>query len=461
MTRKEYSRPMPTTGVLCRVKEHQDFDPAFAFFLLLNATLILRPAELVPALAGAPIYEVLILAACVLAHRRIIGQFSWKALQSQPVTLCVLGLLGAAVLSHLTHMYLAGAQESAILLLKTLVYFLLFIAVVDTPDRLRAFLLAVALAASALVMLCVVDYWGWCDVPFINHIVEHEGVTLTNEAQRIERMRGAGIFSDPNDISLLIVAAGVLCSYFLTDRRIGTLRFAWIVPIGILLAGLYSTHSRGGLLAAGAAGLILVLCRFGWKQALMVALLGVAMLPLVRGRQGSIDLDSGTGHQRILLWRDGFVAIESPDLLFGIGLGLYPDVAGLVAHNSFIHAYVELGLFGGTLFFGCFFFSGLALFRMRHLRHRLHDRELARMYPFMAALLAGWCAGMMSLSRCYMVPTYLVAATAAVYVGLAGRRLRSLRTLVRWNQEGLFRLAGSSAALFLFLFVFTVTFANS
>ena len=36
------------------------------------------------------------------------------------------------------------------------------------------------------------------------------------------------------------------------------------------------------------------------------------------------------------------------------------DLAGLVAHNSFVHAYVELGFLGGTFFFGCFLFAGLA-----------------------------------------------------------------------------------------------------
>ena len=35
-------------------------------------------------------------------------------------------------------------------------------------------------------------------------------------------------------------------------------------------------------------------------------------------------------------------------------------LAGLVAHNSFVHAFVELGLFGGTFFFGCFFFTALS-----------------------------------------------------------------------------------------------------
>ena len=435
-------------------------DIALLLFLLLNATLILRPAELVPALAEVPIYEFLILGACVFAHRRILRQFSLRAMTWQPVSLCVVGLPFSAVMSHLAHLYLSAALDAGVLFFKTLIYYALFLAVISSVQRLRLFFLAVALASSGLVALCVADYLGWLDLPFVNHIVEWDGVTWTNEARRVVRMRGAGIFSDPNDISLLIVAAGVLCSYFLADRRRGTLRFLWLGPIVVLLCGLYCTRSRGGLLAAGAAGMTLLYFRCGWKPAIALAVVGLAMLPVMGGRQASIDLESGTGHERILLWRDGFVAIQSPDVLFGIGLGMYEDVAGLVAHNSFIHAYVELGLVGGTLFFGCFFFSGLALLRMRRLISRVTDPDLRSMYPFVAAVLVGWCMGMMSLSRCYVVPTYMVAAIGAVYVNLVRAHVKPVSLLVRWDLTNVIRLATSSAALFLSLFILTIAIAN-
>ena len=442
------------------MNQHKSFDPAFLVFLLLNATLILRPGELVPALAEAPIYEMLIVTAAVLAHRRILQQLSWQALTCQPVTLCVLGLLVAAVLSHLTHMYLFGAKESGTLFVKTLIYYVLLVAVIDSPEKLRKFLLAVTLITSVMVAMCVADYLSLVEIPFIKHIVESDGVTITNEAFRLTRMRGTGIFSDPNDISLLIVAAGVMGSYFLFDRRRGPGRFLWLIPLTVLVVGLYCTHSRGGLLAAGAAGMVLILSRYGWKPAFALVVLGVVMMSLVGGRQGSIDLESGTGQERIRLWRDGLVAIQSPDLIFGIGVGLYTDVAELVAHNSFVHAYVEMGLFGGTFFFGCFFFSALALYRMRKYHVRLRDPELVRLYPFVAAVLAGWCVGMLSLSRCYVIPTYMIIGIAAAYVRLVRWRSSPPQNLVQWDSRHIVRLAAGSAALFVFLFVFTITFAR-
>ena len=57
------------------------------------------------------------------------------------------------------------------------------------------------------------------------------------------------------------------------------------------------------------------------------------------------------------LWYAGLVEMKRFPL-FGIGAGMYPDfVDGRVAHNSFVHAFVELGIFGGVIFLGAFWFA--------------------------------------------------------------------------------------------------------
>lgn len=433
---------------------------AFGAFLLVNATLFLRPAELLPALAGLPIYEALILIAFVGALSDIRKELRFRALRRQPITLCVVGLLIAVVLSHLSHFYLWGAKASGIEFLKTLIYYSLLLTLVNTPERLRAFLKTVAVCATAMISLCVLDYVGWYELPAIEHVSDRDGVAATGDTIRVLRMRGMGIFRDPNDISMLIVASGALAAYFLTDKSSSLWRFAWAPALGVLVFGLFCTRSRGGLLAAGAAGLILMLSRYGRKAAVAFGILGVCLLSLVAGRQGSIELDEGTGQERIQLWREGMAAIKSSNLLFGIGEGLYSDVAGLVAHNSFVHAYVELGLFGGTLFFGGFFFAILALYRMQRPPVRLLHPELARFHPYLAAVLAGWCTGMLSLSRCYVVPTYLVLGTVAAYVNLAAPYLRPRRLPVQWDRRHAVCMLGGSAALFVSINVFVALFAR-
>lgn len=433
---------------------------AYALFTLTTATLFLRPSELFIGIAEWPIYEVLILSTLVLTHQSIQGHFRWYYLQRQPVTLCVVGVFLAVIVSHLSHIYLTGAIEGGTLFLKTLIYFGLLVTVVNSPTRLRGFMMTVAICATTMVALCVLDYFEIFDFEFIQHLDDYDGVNDEDEVQTILRMRGTGIFQDPNDLAAVIVVAGILCTYFLADESFDNLRFGWLIPLAVLVVGLLCTKSRGGLLATGVAGLAFIIVKYGGKVATISAVLGCCLLPLVAGRQTEVDLEDGTGQDRIQLWRDGFDAIKSPDLLFGVGQSNYADVAGLVAHNSYIHAYVELGVVGGTMFFGCFFFAALQLYRMVRIPEGVTNPELLRMRPFLVALLTGWATALFSLSRCYVVPTYLVLGTCAAYLNLIWIHTESGEPLVIWNRGHLLRLVSASACTFTGLYVFTALMAR-
>lgn len=429
----------------------------FVLFLMLTATLFLRPAELLPAIQGWPIYEVLIIGCLLGSVEQIRNQLSRDSLIRNPLTLCVVGVFVAVILSHATHGYAFGVRESAEAFGKTILYFFLFLAQVNTLPRLRQFALVTAIVASLMVFLCVIDYVGVVDFEFVTHVSDRDGIDEEGTTNWILRMRGTGIFEDPNDISLVIVAAGVLCFYFLNDKEQGPLRAVWLLPIGMLALGMLFTRSRGGLLATGGAMLAATYLVRGKWAALGVALLGVLALPLVAGRQAEISIGAGTAAERMEMWREGFEALKSKDLVFGIGMGHYADLAGLVAHNSYLHAFVEMGLFGGTLYFGLYFFSFLALWRMTkapispELQLRIEQdrslREFVRMQPYVAAILADWAIGTFTLSRCYVVPTYLVFGLAAVYVTLWQQHVNEGRLIVWFDRPHATRLLGSSLAM--------------
>ena len=235
----------------------------------------------------------------------------------------------------------------------------------------------------------------------------------------------------------------------------------WTLSLLVFATAIIETESRGGLLAGCGAVLMLAVYRFGPKLAVVLGVLAVASLPVLAGRAGQIDLlsDDSTGHERIEMWREGFAALKSPDVLFGVGQSMYAEIAGLVAHNSFVHAYVELGIVGGTLFFGCWYFAGLQLYRMGCLPEPVWHPELVRLRPFVSAMLAGWCMSMMSLSRCYVVPTFLVLGVAAAYCNLVWIHTQAGQPLVLWNRGQLMRLAGASGLTFVGFYVFTMVAA--
>jgi hypothetical protein len=438
---------------------------AFGLFLLTTATLFLRPAELFIWMADWPVYEVLILSTFALAFQSFTGHFRWFMLARQPVTLCVLGVFVAIGLSHLQTIYVGGALESGTLFLKTLIYYGLVVTTVNSPSRLKAFLLTVAVCASTMVTLCVLDFYEIYDFEFIEHLDDIQGYADEDEDEEgvivVRRMRGTGIFQDPNDMAMMICATGVICAYFLTDPSMSKLWLVWLIPLLILLTGLLATKSRGGLLACGVAGLTLLSVRYGGRVAVAAALAGVCILPFVAGRQAEIDMgEGGTGHERITLWRDGFQELKSPALLFGTGQGSYVDLTGYVAHNSFIHSYVELGLFGGTMFFGCFFFIGMQLYRMGRLPEPVLNPELVRMRPYICSLVAGWCMALFSLSRCYVVPTYLLIGGCAAYLNLVWIHTESGEPIVIWNRGHAARLAVASATAFSGLYVLTAVLSR-
>lgn len=434
---------------------------AFAFLLGCCVVMIVRPGEMHPALEPLPIYESLILGALIFASGDLVRTFRWHNLTQQPTTLCAVGVWFAVLMSHLSRFYLYGVVDGGIKFLKTLLFFALAVALTDTVGRLRRVLGVLAISATVMVGLCVVDYLHIYDFDFITPIEEVDGVTTTNEQSRTSRMRGTGIFQDPNDISLLIVFSGVISTYFLTDRSSGSLRFGWLGPLGVLAVGLLCTKSRGGLLGAGTSFLSLVICRFGWPAAMAAGVLGLAAASVIAGRQANIDFEEGgTGHERITLWREGLMALRSPFLLFGIGQGMYADWAGLVAHNSFVHAFVELGLIGGTLFVGCFFFPALSLWRMRMSLREVNHPELVRLYPFVVAMLAGWTMGLQSLSRAYEVSTFLMLGTQVAYLNLAGFHHQPRRLLTCWDRPHLLRLTACSAMLFVGFNLFVIVFAR-
>jgi O-antigen ligase len=192
----------------------------------------------------------------------------------------------------------------------------------------------------------------------------------------------------------------------------------WLVPLVLFVWAILLTRSRGGFISLVAAVLVLSIVYFGWRKTLLVAV-GLAPVVFALGiRQTDLALGHGTGQERIRIWSEGLRLLgQSP--FFGIGYGNYAPEVGHVAHNSFLQCYTELGLLGGTFFLGAFFYALWMLWRLRPSRARIADPELNRLHPVLSALVFAYAIGMLSLSRSYVVPTYMVLGLAAVYVRAA------------------------------------------
>ncbi len=401
----------------------------FILFLFVNATLFVRPGELIPAIAEIPIYNILIMASLAVALPAVVNRLRFDRLKNDPISVCVLGLLPAVMLSHLCRFDTWSARERALDFGKCIIYYVVLVSVVNSIDRLRTFLYAICLFAACNVGVAVLHYYEIIQIPTLT--VLRQGGEIdeeTGEVSTILRLRATGIFHDPNDVAMIAVIGIIISLYGIWDRRLAGLRLAWILPLALFILTLVLTKSRGGFLALVAAGTVFSYFRFGpWITLPVVGAL-VPTAILLGGRMANVGAGMGkgdTGSDRVQLWSDGLVLLKGSPL-FGIGCDKYHEHVGLVAHNSYVHGYVELGLFGGTLFFGAFLFSVLNFWKLdRQLKTRfrfLGSPIFRSLEPCIVACVCGVAVSLFSLSRNYVTPTYLILGVASVYCYEARRQ---------------------------------------
>ena len=455
---------------------------AYLLFMAANAALFVRPAELFPQLGNVQIYLALIACAILCNPRGLHNQVRVRTLFQQPINLCMLGVIAAVPLSGLfSQAGFTTVLPMFIEMLKVGVYYLMLVSVVNTTVRLQRFLMVTAICTTIMVGASILDFqafrgaWEGNDMVFeqmdkdralpkdqkvLRHAIDMHGTDALGNPKLVFRMRGLGIFNDPNDVALLIAVAAVICVYFLTDKQLSLARFGWFAPLAVLLYGYVQTQSRGGLLAIGASGMVWLAVRYGGKVAIAIGVMGMLAAPLALGRAADMNVSDGSGQERIQIWGEGLAALKSPAIVFGIGEGQFYDVAGHVAHNSYIHAFVELGFFGGTLFFGCFFLAVYALYRIYRLSWQIRDYELQRLLPYVAALVAAWMVGLATLSRCYTASTYMVVGIAAAYINLVGFHSLRPRPVVVFSPTTARHLVACSGGLLVASFLFVRLFAR-
>jgi hypothetical protein len=267
--------------------------------------------------------------------------------------------------------------------------------------------------------LAVLEYHNVIDIPALSAIKEGLTDPVTGERSIILRLVGTGIFNDPNDLCLMLVLTLVASAYVMEDKRWGGWRMLWLGPLGLIGYAITLTQSRGGFLALMSAILAFICTRFGWRKGLPVAILALgAMFMFFPDRQTELSVGGGTGQDRVQIWSQGLSLFRhSP--IWGVGQGKFSDEVGHAAHNSFLHGFAELGFVGGTIFLCAFAMAFKSVYRLGLRTPVPLQPELERLRPYLMAMIVGYAAGLMSLSRMYVVPTYLVLGLAVVFTEIA------------------------------------------
>jgi putative inorganic carbon (HCO3(-)) transporter len=389
----------------------------FYSFVLLTAVVLVRPGDMFLRLSTVPVYSGSMALAVLLSGPALLRQLRCNSIVSQPITFCVLGVFVACVLSNVVHGDFYSARIALPDCVSFLLFYLLLIAAVDSPKRLRQYLLWVLAFILTICGLGLLQYYGYVDVqaaPYAEMQDEINPETGLNIV--LVRLCFTGTFANPNDLARIIIVGMVLCLYFANSRRAGGLRFLWWIPMAGLGYALQLTYSRGGFLGVMSAMATLVVLRLGrWKSVLAAIILLPGLLYVFHGRITNIETTDGTGQQRIQIWRDAFAEMRSSPLL-GIGLGQFAETMGILCHNSFMQAYVETGLLGGIFFLGAFYLAASAPHQLRVRSMTIADAEMQRIPPYIIAIIVGCCVGMLSSTRNLRADTYLPLGIVAVYL---------------------------------------------
>ncbi len=401
----------------------------WGFLLLLGtvATLFLRPADLIPTLEDWPLYQFAIVSCLLVSARTVLYKLSNRSIVEQPALACLLLLLISVGLSHLSHGFIWGARTSIVECSKVAVLYLLILGLVNTPYRLIKFVQWLTMSITVVAVLALLDRFKIIPVAALESIRDRGVVDVVSDTTvYVERIRGTGIFQDPNDFGLILVTGLVLSTSFLLRPHAGWLRHFWLVPCCILIVSISLTHSRGALLSLACA----VPAAVTYRRSIAIGIISLIALPVVAlafsARMTDIDaMIEGTGQSRIQIWSET-ISVWKQNPVFGLGEGLLVEELGVVTHNSFLQCFAELGFLGGFAFVSCFLLSGMGLWRVRQWkvtatpRNNISPHSLAfvtdqfnhhRTYIF--AVLVAYVAGILTLSRQFVMPTYLILGLAS------------------------------------------------
>lgn len=365
------------------------------FYLMMT---YIRPQEFVASLRERPLMLILafVILGTLLLHASVRKRTFMFLNTRQGLLMFVFFLL--IPLSHLQRLYLTGASDSFNDFLPVYLLFFMILNLIDNPGQLRK---AIHLLFAMTLLLS------------LNGILQYfRGYDIAGQTMYEGRIRWIGIFSDPNDLGLTILAFTPLAVINLLNVKNSVpRRILWGIAMAVLVYALYLTNSRGtfiGLLAI----LIFVMCkRIGLVRGLVVGIiLGSILLVAGPSRMSDMSIDEASASGRIDAWATGLNLLLWRPIL-GVGYHNFTEHHHLTAHNSVVLCMSELGLVGLYVWLLLIYSS----FRdMAIVQRYARGTEFAVYAELMQLSLAGFFVSAFFLSRTYNEVLYIIIAVCTL-----------------------------------------------
>lgn len=265
---------------------------------------------------------------------------------------------------------------------------------------------------------------------------------IYSRRDRAGRLAGAATY-DPNDLALIVVITMPLLLWWFFDNR-SKLRWLAVMALPMLFSIMLRTNSRGGFLGMVAifAGLLFVGSTGRVREVrriaiagILVAVLGMLAMPadyVHRMMTMDEEIDNKSPTARINVWKRGIgYAMDNP--ILGVGIGNFGRAEGILseysqskqgmgvkwkaAHSSYVQAWAEIGLIGGTAFAVAIVGSMLALMLWRP-PPWMRDPAQRMLMPMVGLSIAAFGVAGAFLSFAFDSPPYYLLgfATALLLV---------------------------------------------
>ncbi|HEY0163043.1 MAG TPA: O-antigen ligase family protein [Edaphobacter sp.] len=302
--------------------------------------LYIMTAYMGPQTLWGPLYEFhveLILAA--LAFIASLPQMQQSKLFSIPQTYALIGMCVAVFCSMVMTGWMGSIAPALLGFIPNAFTFLLIVVNCKTKRHLQLVVLVFFIVCAHAIFR---GYSALRAEDYLNPYLMPQGEEGT--PSRFYRLRGMAFINDPNDFSQVMVSL-IPCLFFFWKKRNILLNIPLVLaPVGILIFGMFLTHSRGGIIALLAVLLFGARRKIGTIPAAIIAAGGFAATMAIGWSGGrNVNVEEGSG--RMEAWATGLDLIKSHPL-FGVGLGRFSEYFFITAHNTVVVCAAELGMFG-------------------------------------------------------------------------------------------------------------------
>lgn len=298
----------------------------YFFTLLFLTTAYITPSLLFGSLHEYHIETIL----AVLAFLASIPNLSSAGIFRLPQTYAALLLTVAVAFSVGANGWLGGMPAAVNAFLPVVAAFFLIAINVRSRLQLQGIVLALFLCSAFYI------FRGFYDLQ------THDFTSpYIYGGEALPRLRGLGFVNDPNDLAQVLVSLVPCIFLWRKQSTLLNVVLVW-VPVAILVAGMFLSHSRGSAIALMVVAMAAMRKKIGTvPAAIMAGLLLVGALAL--GWSGGRDVSVEAGADRLDAWTVGIQLIKSHPL-FGVGFHAFADFNDITAHNSIIVCAAEIGL---------------------------------------------------------------------------------------------------------------------